>query len=259
MAEQIIPKIYNIDRYVLSSVLHVPKKQRSAPAVILLHGFTGYKDENHIASLADALAEAGIYAIRFDTVGYGESEGSIEEDFRLSNYMYDIDTIYNFLTHYEGINSACIGIWGHSMGGLASIIYGTENNQIKAVSAVSAPSFVGSGKWLGSQLPQWEKTGTLKVESSRYGTISVPYDFYKDAKKYSALAVIEKLTQPLQIIAGDADQTVELSDTKKLFEAAPEPKEILEIAGMTHDYKRYPETLTQVNEAVVSFFTSNLK
>jgi dienelactone hydrolase len=259
MAEQIKPKIYNIDRYILSSVLHVPKRQTTSPAVILLHGFTGYKDENHIVSLADALAESGIYAIRFDTVGYGESEGTIEDDFRLSNYMYDIDTIYNFLTHYEGIDSASIGIWGHSMGGLASIIYATENRRIKAVSAVSAPSFFGSGKWLRSQIPQWEKTGSLTVESSRYGTISVPYDFYKDAKKYSALDVVAKLSQPLQIIAGAADQTVELSDTKQLFDAAPEPKELLEITEMTHDYKRYPEILTQVNDAVVTFFTSNLK
>src|SRR5687768_17569558 len=43
------------------------------PLVLLLHGFTGWKEELHLSSLAKGLSAQGIATLRFDAVGSGES------------------------------------------------------------------------------------------------------------------------------------------------------------------------------------------
>jgi len=51
-----------------------PGKQK--PALILLHGFTGFKEQEHVEYPAKKIARNGFVTIRFDgTNGLGESSG----------------------------------------------------------------------------------------------------------------------------------------------------------------------------------------
>ena len=236
----------------------MPDTSKKVPGVILLHGFCGYKDQPNIISFANMLAENGIAAVRFDASGFGSSEGTVEEDFRVSNYLLDIDYVYHFLFHHEGINPAKIGVWGVSLGGSLAIVYGTENSQIKAVSAVSPPGVFGEAAWIKKQMPAWQKQGSLEMDAGDHGIVQVPFSFVKDAQRYNALDKATKLTQPLQIITGTADDVVLPADTRAIFDAAPEPKEWLEIPEMDHDYEDNPGHITQVNSACLSFFKKHL-
>ena len=58
----------------LASVIHRPKAEGRCPGVILIHGFTGSKEELHIKQLGIDLAENGFVAVRFDASGLGASE-----------------------------------------------------------------------------------------------------------------------------------------------------------------------------------------
>lgn len=232
----------------------MPDTSKKVPAVILLHGFCGYKDQPNIISLAETLAENGIAAIRFDASGFGTSEGSVEDDFRVSNYLLDIDYVYHFLFHHEGINPAKIGVWGVSMGGSLAMVYGTENKEIKAVSAVSPTSVFGEAAWIQSQLPEWQKKGTLEMDAGTHGTVQIPFSFVKDAQRYNAVDKAPKLVQPLQMIVGSADDVVLPDDSHKLFDAAPEPKEWLLVEGMDHDYEENAAHMQQVNTACLDYF-----
>lgn len=252
------PKIYNLERYVLGADLHMPDTKKKVPAVILLHGFCGFKDQTNIVALANLLAENGIAAIRFDASGFGTSEGTVEDDFRVSNYLLDIDYVYHFLFHHEGINPAQIGIWGVSMGGTMAIVYATENKGIKAVSGVSCPGVLGEAAWIKKQLPNWEKTGHLEMDTEVYGTVQVPFSFVKDANRFgNALQKAPKLTQPLQIIVGAEDDVTLPDDSRAIFDAAPDPKEWVEIPGMDHNYE--DDFVDQVNQPVLAFFQSHLR
>jgi|GEM_PF-2852341 len=59
-------KVKNIKGLNLTTVVHSPNKESKYPAIILLHGFKGYKEEENIIQLATDSAENGFVAIRFD-------------------------------------------------------------------------------------------------------------------------------------------------------------------------------------------------
>lgn len=259
MGESISLKIYNTDRNILSTVLHKPVgKKKNYPAVILLHGFTGYKDEQHIVALANALADNDIVAVRFDCSGFGESEGDMEYDYRVTNYINDLDCVYNSIKHLEYVQPDHIGLWGHSMGGLIAIEYAKSNPDITAVSVVSSPTAVGISPWLSSKMGEWKETGYLQIESSKYGKFRVPYAFMEDARQYNALDSVQELKQPIMVVVGKADTTVSPADTMQLYEHAHDPKKLVTIEKMGHDYKKYPELIEEVDKDVVPFFTTHL-
>lgn len=260
MSDILKPKIYNVDRYVLSTVLYKPTGKGPFPAVIVLPGFTGYKEEGQIEGVARQLAENGIVALTFDPTGFGASEGTITEDYRISIYMNDIDTMYNYLKHQEFVKDSAIGLWGHSMGGMLAICYGADYpSAIHAVIAVSCPQFIGSSMWLKEEMAKWEKDKKLEIVTAKFGNITVPYAFVKDGHSYSALESAKSLKQPILVAVGHTDDTVAESDTKAVYNAIPENKELLEVPDLKHNFEESSEAFQKIFDASVTFFQTQLK
>jgi pimeloyl-ACP methyl ester carboxylesterase len=242
----------------LAAVLHFPSKAIKYPAVIVLHGFTGSKEEEHITSLARDLQRKGFCTIRFDMSGLGESEGSIENDYRLSHYLDDIDAVYKDLCGQYFIDPENISIVGHSMGGKAALLYAARNPNIRAVCAISAPAQLGDAGAFKKDMNEWKKTGWLERSSSQFGFLSFPYAFIKDAMRHDVRKVAPRIKQPKLIVWGTKDATVLPTETEELYDFLDEPKESFIVNGMDHHYKRDPKLMTKVNNRIISFFRENV-
>lgn len=241
----------------LAAVLHRPKEKDVFPAVILLHGFTGYKEEGHIESLAKDLALNGFVAIRFDCLGFGESEGTTEKDFRFSNYLNDIESVYQYVMNQDFVSKEKIGIWGHSMGGMLSIIFASYYSEIKAVVSVSAPTAMWGAPSIFAKISKWKETGWSEKVTGDGKEVRIPFAFLEDAKQYNVLDFVVKVHAPLLVVLGTADINVLPSDTKEIFVKANQPKKLLKVEGMDHDYKNVPAILEKVNKEIVSFYHQN--
>ena len=260
MVEEISVKISNKIGLQLAGVLHIPTGKGKCPAVIILHGFTGYKEEKHIEELAKELSRSGFVVIRFDTSGSGESQGTMKDDYRMTNYITDIDTVYEFIRHHPRVDEHRIGIWGHSMGAMLSIIWGSKHPEVKAICSVSPPVQMGTTDWLGQFLESWKKTGWFtKVSSSGHGESLVPWAFMEDAGRYNTLNYVANVRSPILIMLGLAEDTVPPEHTREIFRKAHEPKELVEVEGMNHDYKKVPKYIHLVNSSVIPFFEKYLK
>lgn len=260
MSDILKPKIYNVDRYVLATILHKPEGKGPFPAVILLSGFLESMESEVIKSLAHQLAENGIVALRFDTTGFGASEGTITEDYRVSAYMNDIDTMWNYLKHQSFVNVNAIGVWGHSLGGTLAICYSADYpTAIKGTVAVSCPTKIGSSIGFKDKIDKWKTDGEIELETHQNEKITVPYSFIKDGESYSALDAAPGLKQPILVVVGSNDDRVANSETRSIFQAIPGEKEILDITGMKHRYGDQPEIVEKVNNASVDFFQKVLK
>jgi uncharacterized protein len=238
----------------LASVINYPDKNRKYPAMIILHGFTGYKEEAHLKGLADALARNGFVAIRFDCSGSGDSEGNFEKNYSMSNYLGDIKDVYNCLKELEYVDKDKIGVVGHSMGGLLSIVFASLNQGIKACVAISSPTILTDVDWLKGAVERWQELGWFYKKLSRDNSnVRIPFSFVIDANKFDALIYIKKLNCPFLAVLGLADDVVTPEDSREIFKIANEPKELVEIAGAGHDYKKDPKLIELANEKILAF------
>jgi dipeptidyl aminopeptidase/acylaminoacyl peptidase len=238
----------------LASIIHYPGKDRQYPVIMILHGFTGYKEEAHFEKLEEILVKNGFAVIRFDASGSGSSEGSFEKDYSMSNFLKDINSVYNYLQKLEFVNKDKIGIVGHSMGGLLSIAFASLNPEIYACVAISSPVILTETDWIKGAIERWEDLGWFYKKISRKDSDTrIPFSFITDANKFDALSYIKKLRCPFLTVLGLSDDVVSPGDSRRIFQAANGPRELIEIEGMNHDYKQRPEIVRKVNIKVLDF------
>ena len=257
MEEKVL--ILNSKGLKLSSIIYSPDQNKKYPAIILLYGFTGYKEEAHLEELARLLMKSGYAVIRFDVSGSGESEGTFEEDYLMSNYLEDIKNVYNYILKLKFVDKNRIGIVGHSMGGLLSIVFASKQPEVKACIAISSPTILVAANWIKAAVKEWERVGWLYRETTRDGRhIKIPFSFIVDANKFNALDFVSRVHCPIAIVLGLSDDVVSPNDTRNIFQIANEPKELIEIEGVGHDYKKYPDLIEKVNEKVLGFLRGYL-
>lgn len=239
----------------LAAVVHRPEGKGKFPAVILLHGFLGDKDLASFESMARQLCANNIVAIRFDASGFNESEGTVENDYRLTNYKADLGSVYKYLKLQSFVDSRRVGLCGQSMGGLLAVVFASQHPEIKAIGVISSPVKMNVLK-----IPKIKGEKFFDRESFKFGTVKIPYEFVDDAEQYDAVKSVPKVKGKLLFVWGTDDKVVPWQETKKIFEAGHEPKEFFEVASMGHKYYREgpPEIMGIVDEKVVEFFKKSL-
>ncbi len=201
-----------------------------APLVILCHGYESSKDRMSTASLAKELVERGLAVFRFDFTGCGESEGKIED----LTPLQGLDDLKSAVAH-SGRKD--LGLYGASFGGHVSLMYAIEIPV--AVMALRAP--VSDYAWVVEKEPSGRRKSWVKSLAG--------LDLYKEVKKISA---------PVLIVHGDADETVPVAQSKKLFDSLQSEKRLEIIKGQGHRFGK-SVNLEKTNELIADFFGEKLK
>ncbi len=194
--------------------------------VIIGHGVTGNKDRPWAIGLAEALEEAGINALRFSFSGNGESEGKFE-DCTISKEVRDLKTIIN-VADDEGFHKVCY--IGHSMGAAVGVISATKDDRISQL--VSLGGMVHTKKFceveFGDQKPD---KGFMWDEKE----CPLSQAFVDDMDKIgNVLSKTEKIEVPWLLVHGDADDVVPVEESREIFAAAYQPKELRVVPGSDH-------------------------
>mgnify|MGYP002627370221 FL=1 len=80
----------------LEAILDLPSDTaKTHPLLLILHGFTGFKEEAQLACLAGAARDAGFAALRPDLYGHGESGGAFR-DHSLDRWLSNIRALLSF-------------------------------------------------------------------------------------------------------------------------------------------------------------------
>lgn len=105
------------DAVSLEGTLSVPEDDGPHPAIAIAHSSGGgSRDEPYYRFHADWFARSNIATLRFDRRGSGASTGSFETaDF--GDLADDLLAGVDRLRRHDDIDSARIGVWGHSQGG----------------------------------------------------------------------------------------------------------------------------------------------
>lgn len=202
--------------------LTLPDSETPVPAVLLLHGFTGERQELPLTDtgkglfqhLAQSLKVAGIASLRIDFRGSGQSEGLWEET-TFSGQISDALIALAYLGNLQEIDADAIGVLGFSQGGLVAASAGGRSLDVKSMvlwAPVANPAFT-YGQLLGAdnllKAANAEDNEAFSAVLPWGDTVTLYASFYKELITISPLAEITSYTNPLLVLAGYKDDVVE--------------------------------------------------
>ncbi|MBI2545512.1 MAG: prolyl oligopeptidase family serine peptidase [Candidatus Aenigmarchaeota archaeon] len=233
--------------------------QTSLPAVVICHGFTGFKEFKPLHNLAKTFAENSFVALRFDFSDcIGESEGKCE-DMMLSHQVNDLLSAVNFLEDMDYVDKSKIGVTGHSLGGLTAIVATNTDRRIKLLVPISAPAKV---EWQNlfneDAIKSWVQQGSIEYPTYKRGHVKLHHTFIEDLKEYDGTELIKNVKVPVRIIHGNNDEVVPVKNAHSLFENANEPKDLQIIEDADHMFLK-DEHLNKMSEKSLEWFKTYLK
>jgi pimeloyl-ACP methyl ester carboxylesterase len=247
------------------------------PAVLILHGFKGFKDWGMFPHLAERLALAGFTAVSPNLSGSGvddAGEFTLPDRFGHNTFsaeLQDMGRIVDSLMQGElGVPPpSSVGTVGHSRGGGIAALQTAQDPRIRALVTWSAISRVE--RWPQDQRTAWRAAGHTEIQNARTGQILPLYtdvldDIEQNADSLDIEAAAGRITIPWLIIHGTEDESVGFSEAESLKAASPRKKtRLLPIErgghtfGATHPWRSTTPQLDSVFDATVAWFSAHLK
>jgi pimeloyl-ACP methyl ester carboxylesterase len=258
----------------LWGTLSVPEKIQG-PAIVMAHGFLGFKDWAFFPWTAQFFAEAGFPVIRFNFSGSGmgpQVDGPFEElaAFRedsISKQVEDLRSIVHcavqgkFEPDLEPQKNVLL--WGHSRGGAVCFLAAANAPQVKGIATWSSISRVNRDRYQIKQA--WRNLGVSQFESSRTGqALEYSTVFLDDAetwgKQGDVPTFLHHLKIPVLLIHGAEDTSVMPDESESLAAIYPQARLAI-LAGTNHKFNSdHPFTrpsagLTQAAEMTLDFYS----
>ena len=240
-------------------------------AVVICHGFKGFKDWGFFPAVATAIARRGHAAVSFDFTRNGvdlQGEFTELERFAEQTHSRDVDEIRAVLDAVTGGSlfprrPERIGLLGHSRGGGEAILAAAEDDRVDALVTWAAISAVG--RWGEADVAAWERGETVYVENKRtHQRLPIGPAFWRDIvsnrERLDIEAAARRLRVPWLIAHGEADEAVAVDNARTLFAAAGDSAELFLVEraghtfGATHPYSGATPELRTVTDVTLSWF-----
>ena len=214
------------------------------PLVLVIHGFTGHMEEEHIVSVAKAINECGYATLRVEMYGHGQSDGEFRKH-TLYKWLTNALTVIDYARNLDFATG--LFLCGHSQGGLLVMLAAAMKRDIvKGLIALSPacmiPEIARQGELLGLQFDPDRIPDTLDAWDGR----KLDGNYARVAQTIHVEEAIARYDGPVLIVHGDEDEAVPVQygiDAAKAYRNA----ELVLIPGDDHCYNRH---LDQVVDAV---------
>lgn len=232
----------------LAAWLALPRTACAAqpvPVVAAVHGWGA--NGSTLAPIVEPLVRAGLAVVLFDAASHGDSSAEVFSS--LPRFAEDLAAVLDALRAHPAIDTARIGLLGHSVGAASVLLHTARQGGVRAVVSLSAfahPREVME-RWLQEHhIPRrWVGTAILdhvqEVIGERFDHIAPEHQ-------------LAHITCPVMLVHGRQDQTVPLSDAHRLH-ASLRSGELLVVDG-DHDLR---VALAPHADQLVRFFSTHLE
>jgi uncharacterized protein len=249
----------------------------SRPAVLVLHGFKGFKDWGMFPRLSERLALAGFTAVSPNLSGSGvddEGEFSLPERFGHNTFSAELDDLARVINALMGGElgvpaPTTLGLVGHSRGGGIAALQTANDPRVRALVTWAAISRVE--RWPQDDRTAWRAAGRKDIQNARTGQILPLYtDVLDDIEQNGAALDIEgaaeRIRVPWLIIHGTQDESVGFSEAESLKAASPaRTTRLLPVEGgghtfgAAHPWRSSTPQLDTVFDSTLEWLSAHLK
>jgi fermentation-respiration switch protein FrsA (DUF1100 family) len=202
----------------------------SSAAVLVFNGNAGSRE--YRLPLATAFSARGMSVLLFDYRGFGGNPGRPSE----TGLIRDARAARAYLASRPDVRPERIVYFGESLGAAVAVALAAEQPPAALVLRSPFTSLVAVGQRHYPFLP----VGVLLRD------------------RYSSVDRIATLSSPLLVIAGQQDRIVPHSQSRQLFDAAPQPaKRFVSVAGAGHNDERLTAG-DELVDTVVGFLLEQL-
>ena len=218
------------------------------PAVVVVHGFKGFKDWGMFPAFADRLARAGFSAISFNMSGSGvDDSGEFTRPERFARNTYsaelaDLDAVVGAVAAgtLDLAPPSSIGLVGHSRGGGIAVLHAARDPRIRAL--VSWASISAAQRWSAAERAVWRARGSTDIVNSRTGQVlplgtAILDDIEQAGDALDIEAAAARISVPWLIVHGTEDESVAVEESNRLAAASGREKtRLLHVEGAGHGF-----------------------
>jgi dienelactone hydrolase len=249
----------------------------SAPCLIFVHGFKGFKDWGFGPYIGQYFADRGFFVLTFNFSHNGVGESLTEfvelEKFAENTFSLELSELSELIDAYlNGFFGSIsdkrkIGLVGHSRGGAISLLTASRKKEIDAVAVWATVAKLD--RYSDRQKEKWRKKGVFEVQNSRTKQImSLNLSLLEDIEKnkddrLNIEKAVTNLNLPLFIAHGTEDLAVPGSEAEQIYNWADKDlTEYFKIAavghtfGMKHPFEGSNPKFDLLLDKTITFFNS---
>jgi uncharacterized protein len=250
----------------------------TAPCLIFVHGFKGFKDWGFWSHTGKFFAGKGFFVLSFNFSHNGIGEGVTEfaelDKFAKNTFSLELEELNEIIDAYlNGFFGAAvkkpIGILGHSRGGGDALIVSSKRSEIKAV--VTWAAVANLNRYTERQAKEWRKNGFFEVLNTRTNqmmrlNVSLLEDIEQNKNDLLNLEkAASNLNKPLLLIHGEQDLSVKIEEGEQIYNwSNKELTEFYKIKAtghtfdITHPFAGSNPKFDSVLDKTLDFFNKHL-
>lgn len=237
----------------IRGTIYLPQGTGRFPTLLLLHGFTGSRNEggNMFVQLARSLNQQGIACVTFDFRDSGESDGSLDQ-MLVTGELDDALRVTQWLAGQPFVNRARLGLLGFSLGGLVAACTAGRTAAYKALVLV-APS-------TERNLARIAKSRVTDQGKLIVGAYELHPQFLEDLLTLDCVSDVTKNPRPTLLVQGDKDTAVPPPISQQFVDAMACQRQSVEhvmVPGAEHVFST-PEHRKQLFHHISNFLSREL-
>ncbi len=260
---------------VIRADLRLPEHDTGESAVIVYHGFKGFKDWGFFPYISSKIAQAGHAVLTFNGSrnGIGEHLLDLTELDRFANntFSWELEDLLWIIDQVQsgdvtGSPPRSVGLLGHSRGGGSSVLAAAEATGLSAL--VTWASVSTFERWSVEQEDEWRRSGRIFIQNARTGQelpldVSLLDDLRQNRERLDIQRAAAQVRSPWLVVHGDNDVTVSVDEARLLKSLSTSSSTLIVAdAGHTfecgHPFERPSEPLLEVLAATISHFNEHL-
>ena len=208
-----------------------PDAQAGDSAIVVLHGFKGFRRWGFFPHVAETLAGAGHTVVSFDFslngVGRGGEDFDELEAFARNTFSRELDETHQVVEALRGgalpgPNPRRVGLLGHSRGGGVAVLAAADLQVHALVTWAAVATF---DRWSDEVKEEWRREGRIHIPNARTGQqmpldVGLLEDLERNRERLDIEAAAGRILAPWLIVHGTDDESVSVEDAYRLARAS---------------------------------------